>query len=105
LINQQAYNELQKDLQAILESAIKSYTLQTTLKAKVADFDSLNKFINNGVTINKWKDADIDKWREVTEGVMKSYAESSELSKDIIEKKKEFKRRFDEYYEWFGSYE
>lgn len=105
LINQQAYNELPKDLQAILESAIKSYTLQTTLKAKVADFDSLNKFINNGVTINKWKDSDIDKWRVVTEGVMKSYAENSELSKEIIEKKKEFKQRFDEYYEWFGSYE
>jgi TRAP-type mannitol/chloroaromatic compound transport system substrate-binding protein len=105
LINEQAFNELPKDLQLILESAIKNYTLQTTLKAKVADFDSLKKFIDNGVSINVWTGADIEIWRTATNGIMKSYAETSVLSKKIITEKKIFKQRYDEYYEWFGSYE
>ncbi len=41
LINKKAYEALPEDLKAILETAIKSYTLTTTAIAKVEDFDIL----------------------------------------------------------------
>ncbi len=105
LINEDAYNALPKDLQAILESAIKSFTLSTTLKAKVSDFKALDKFFASGTQINKWSDEDIETWREVTEQVMKSYSEKSQINKTIIEHKAQFKKDYNEYYRWFGSYE
>jgi TRAP-type mannitol/chloroaromatic compound transport system substrate-binding protein len=105
LINKEAYDALPKDLQAILESAIKAFTLTTTLKAKVSDFEALDKFFASGTQINKWSDEDIQKWREVTEQVMKSYSEKSLINKSIIEHKAKFKETYNEYYRWFGSYE
>lgn len=44
LINQHAYEELPADLKAILETAIKSYTLTTTMKAKKEDIAALQQF-------------------------------------------------------------
>lgn len=105
LINEAAYNELPDDLKAILESAIKSYTLSTTFKAKVADFAAMKNFSRSGVTFNRWSEEDIAKWKEVTEVVMEDYAKKSKLSKTIIEKKKAFKEEYNQYYRWFGSYE
>lgn len=105
LINEKAYALLPTDLQAILESAIKAYTLNTTLKAKVADFESMNKFIQNGTTINKWSPSDIETWRVATNEIMISYAKKSAINKEIIKKKAAFKEQYNAYYRWFGSYE
>lgn len=105
LINKQAYDALPPDLRAILETAIKSYTLTTTMKAKVEDFEAFNRFIDSGVKINKWSQQDLDRWKVVSEKVLSEYSLRDPLSKNIIEKKKAFKKVYREYYQWFGPYD
>ncbi|MBN3564231.1 TRAP transporter substrate-binding protein [Aliamphritea spongicola] len=105
LINQAAYDELAPDLQAILESAIKSYTLSVTMKAKVSDFEAFKQLADSGVNINRWSQEDIDRWREESDKVLVKYAQRDPLTKEIIEKKRSFKKEFNQYYDWFGNYE
>jgi len=105
LINAQAYNELPADLQAILETAIKSYTLTTTVKAKLADFEALKAFKNSQVQLSQWTKEDIQVWREVSDKIVQQYTEKDEFTKRLIEAKKAFKKEYNDYYELFGSYE
>ncbi|WP_293265025.1 TRAP transporter substrate-binding protein DctP [Neptunomonas sp.] len=105
LINKQAYDALPSDLRAILETAIKSYTLTTTMKAKVEDFEALNLFIENGVKINTWSQEDLERWRVVSKSVLDEYGSRDLLSKRIIDSKRAFKKEYREYYQWFGPYD
>jgi TRAP-type mannitol/chloroaromatic compound transport system substrate-binding protein len=105
LINQQAYNELPADLQAILETAIKSYTLTTTIISKVEDFKALKSFKTSGTQINQWSAEDIETWRKVSEKVLKDYSNKDEFTKRLIQEKKDFKQQYDEYYQLFGPYD
>lgn len=105
LINKQAYEALPSDLQAILETAIKSYTLTTTMKAKVEDFEALSLFIKSGVKINKWTDQDLEHWKVTSDKVLLKYGSHDPLSKKIIDKKREFKKVYRDYYQWFGPYD
>jgi len=105
LINKQAYDKLSPDLRAILETAIKSYTLTTTLKAKTKDIESLEKFKTLGMTLRKWSDEDIVRWRKASDKIIAEYKKRDNFSKHLIDKKQEFKRHYDKYYELFGSYE
>jgi TRAP-type mannitol/chloroaromatic compound transport system substrate-binding protein len=105
LINKQAYDELPPDLQAILETAIRAYTLTTTMKAKVQDIEALEKFKSQGTNIRTWSDEDIARWREANDGIVMMYKNKDSYTKRLIESKKDFKRRYNEYYEIFGPYE
>ncbi len=105
LINQDAYNELPADLQAILETAIKSYTLTTTMKAKKEDIAALDNFVESGITLNQWTDEDLERWRIASDKILESYKKRDEFSKRLIEKKQSFKATYNQYYEIFGSYE
>lgn len=105
LINKQAYDELPPDLQAILETAIRAYTLTTTMKAKVQDIEALEKFRLQGTNIRTWSDEDIARWREANDSIVMMYKNKDSYTKRLIESKKDFKRRYNEYYEVFGPYE
>ena len=105
LINKQAYDELPADLKAILETAIKSYTLTTTVKAKVIDFEALKAFKNSPVELTQWTKEDIEEWRKVSDKILQQYSEKDEFTKRLIESKKSFKQVYNEYYELFGPYE
>lgn len=105
LINKKAFDALPTDLQAILETAIKSYTLTTTMKAKVEDFEAFSLFVDNGVNINKWTQQDLERWKIVSDSVLAKYAARDPLSHRIIQKKKEFKKVYRDYYQWFGPYD
>jgi len=105
LINQQAYEQLSPDLKAILETAIKSYILTTTLKSKVKDIDALETLKDKGMNINRWSDDDIDRWKIASDTVTERYVKLDEFSKRLVEKKQNFKLRYDKYYELFGTYE
>jgi TRAP-type mannitol/chloroaromatic compound transport system substrate-binding protein len=105
LISKQAYDGLSPDLQLILETAIKSYTLTTTMKAKLQDIHSLEQLKQDGVKISKWSKDDIGKWKVATDQVMNEYASKDEFFKRVIEKKKEFKKRYRSYYKFFGAYD
>ena len=105
LINKQAYDLLSLDLKAILETAIKSYTLTTTLKSKVKDIEALQTLKGAGMHINQWSDADIARWKIASDTVTARYVELDEFSKRLIEQKRNFKLRYDEYYKLFGPYE
>ncbi|WP_292951771.1 MULTISPECIES: TRAP transporter substrate-binding protein DctP [unclassified Neptuniibacter] len=105
LINKQAYDALPSDLKAILETAIKSYTLTTTMKAKVEDFEAFNLFVENGVKINKWSQEDLERWKIISESVLDEYGSRDPISRRIIEEKKAFKKVYMDYYQWFGPYD
>lgn len=105
LINKQAFDALPDDLKAILETAIRSYTLTTTMKAKVQDFTAFDLFLSNDFNINTWSKEDIARWRLVSESILDQYASNDPISKRIIEEKKSFKQSYNRYYEWFGPYD
>lgn len=104
LINQSAYEELPADLQAILESAIRSYTLTATMKAKKQDFVAFELFQQEMKSIEKWQPEDIARWRQASDEVLNSFSDDL-MSRQIITKKQAFKDKYDEYYLWFGPYD
>ena len=105
LINAAAYEQLPNDLQAILETAIKAYTLTTTMKAKVADIAALDEFKKSGTTIKSWSASDIDRWRLANDKIIATYKERDPYTKELIEAKQFFKSQYNEYYRYFGAYE
>lgn len=105
LINQKAYNLLSSELQAILEAAIKSYTLQTTMRAKVADFTAFKQLKEHGVTINRWSKSDIARWKAANDKILASYISRDEFTREVLKHKREFKLEYQNYYDYFGSYE
>tara|TARA_R110002072_G_scaffold133803_4_gene274362 strand:- start:48231 stop:49304 length:1074 start_codon:yes stop_codon:yes gene_type:complete len=105
LINQKAYQALPKDLQAILETAIKSYTLTTTAIAKVEDFEALKAFKQNNTSIKQWSESDIETWRHVSDEILNQYKAANALTKRLIESKQAFKKEYNAYYELFGPYD
>lgn len=105
LINKEAYESLSLDLQAILESAIKSYALTTTMKAKVSDIRALQSLRKGGMKLNQWSDNDLIRWRVASDEIFLQYKQKDDFSKRLIEKKQSFKKEYDDYYELFGSYE
>jgi len=105
LINQAAYQSLPEDLKAILETAIKSYTLTTTAIAKVEDFKALEAFKRNGTSIKTWSKKDIETWRQVSDKVLAQYKEKDAFTKRLIESKQQFKKEYSRYYELFGPYD
>lgn len=105
LINQQAYDALTPDLQAILESAMKSFALTTTMKAKKADFAAMRKFLDSDITINRWSAADIERWRVANDRILSDYMTRDDFLRNLIEAKRRLKKSHDDYYQWFGPYE
>lgn len=105
LINKTAYDDLPQDLKAILETAIKSYTLTTTMKAKLEDINALNKFRQNGTTITRWSQDDINRWRVASDKILGQYKARDDFTKRLIENKHEFKATYQDYYKVFGAYD
>lgn len=105
LINQAAYDALPADLKAILETAIKSYTLTTTALAKVEDFEAMGKFKNNNTNIVRWSDEDIAKWRTVSDEIVEQYKAKDDFTRRLIESKQRFKEAYTKYYKDFGPYD
>lgn len=105
LINKDAYNRLSPDLKAILESAIKSYTLQTTMQSKIADFAALKRLKEQGVSIKQWTASDIKRWKIANEKILKDYTNRDEFTRNVLTEKKKFKAAYRDYYHYFGSYE
>ncbi len=105
LINQKSYNDLPENYKTILEVAIQSYTLMTTIKAKKKDIESLEVLKDRGVVFNKWSKADIEKWRVSADKIYAEYKKQDEFSEKLINSKQKFKRDYNKYYELFQSYE
>jgi len=104
LINQDAYDSLSPDLQAILETAIKAYTLTTTFKAKLADFEALKQLLASGINITRWPEDDIARWRSANEAIIARYKKDP-YTKKVIDAKQEFKKDFLDYYKHFKRYD
>ena len=105
LINKQAYDNLPKDLQVILETAIRSYTLTTTMKSKVKDIQALKQFRQSGTSIKTWTPQDLQRWRVASDKILQNYKSRDPFSKNVIEAKQAFKTEYDEYYAIFGPYD
>ena len=105
LINQKAYEALPGDLQAILETAIKAYTLTTTAIAKVEDFKALESFKRNDTSIVRWSESDIERWRVVSDEVLEQYKNKDDFTKRLVESKQRFKLEYMGYYSEFGPYD
>ena len=105
IINKAAYDALPPDLRAMLETAMKSYALTTTLKSKVRDMDALEQFRASGTVINKWSDADLARWKVASDQIIQNYKQKSAFTEELINSKHEFKGRYDTYFEVFGPYD
>jgi len=105
LINKKAYDKLPGNFQAILESAIKAYTLTTTFKAKLKDIHALKLFKNAGTQITTWSESDISRWRTANETILKKYREQDPYTKDLLQQKADFKDAYNKYYNMFGPYD
>ena len=105
LINQQAYEQLPTDLKAILETAIKSYTLTTTMKSKMNDIEAYERFKDSDIEITKWSDDDINEWRIASDKIISLYRSKNQFTRELIDKKQAFKARYTDYYEVFGPYD
>jgi TRAP-type mannitol/chloroaromatic compound transport system substrate-binding protein len=105
LINEEAYNELPEDLQAILMTAIQSYTLTTTALNKVKDFEALKKFQDSDTNIVRWSPEDLLIWKEESERIRTLYEQRDEFTGKLIRSKDQFKKQYNDYYLYFGSYE
>ena len=105
LINKEAYDALPADLQAILESAIKDFTITTTLRSKNIDITAFNKFSEDGYTINTWSKEDLNRWKQASDKIYRRYRDRSESFNKIYESKMNYKSRYDEYYKTYGPYD
>ncbi|MCP5208122.1 MAG: TRAP transporter substrate-binding protein DctP [Hahellaceae bacterium] len=105
LINEKAYAKLPPDLKLILETAIKAYTLTTTIDNKINDFEALKKFKAEGVTLNTWTEADLARWKVASDEVYRKYKAENDFSKKFIEHKQAFKQEYNDYYSLFGPYD
>ncbi|TDO97575.1 TRAP transporter substrate-binding protein DctP [Marinomonas balearica] len=104
LINQTAYEQLPVDIKTTLETAIKAYTLTTTLKSKAKDIDALISLRRGGMTLRTWNDNDLKRWKKATEKVYSRYTNNDGLSAEIYTEKKAFKDKYVDYYQLFGPY-
>jgi len=105
LINEAAFAELPDDLQAILMTAMRSYTLTTTAIGKTKDFEALQKFIDSDTQMARWSAEDLAVWKTKSEAIYQIYSERDDFSKRLIESKERFKQRYNTYYELFGPYD
>ena len=105
LINQKAFDALPVDLKEILETAIHSYTLTTTLKSKKKDIEAYEKFLASDTTITKWSKEDIERWRVASSKIEALYMARNKFTRNLISQKKAFKKRYEAYYEVFGPYD
>ncbi|WP_196158790.1 TRAP transporter substrate-binding protein DctP [Reinekea sp. G2M2-21] len=105
LINETAYNELPPDLQAILMTAIRSFTLTTTALGKSKDIEALEKFRAANTSIVRWSNEDLAVWKSTSDNIYRIYADRDEYSRRLIESKHAFKQRYNDYYQLFGPYD
>jgi len=105
LINNKAYTQLPNDLKKILDTAIKAYTLTTTINNKIKDFEALNSFRNSGIKLNTWSKEDIAEWKKSSDIIYSKYKSDNEFSRKFIEHKQTFKEYYNDYYKLFGPYE
>ncbi|GAA3928027.1 TRAP transporter substrate-binding protein DctP [Litoribacillus peritrichatus] len=105
LINKTAYDALPPDLQAILESAMKDYTLTTTLKSKNIDISAFRNFVQEGHDISTWSKEDLNAWKLASDKIYKRYRDESEAFNEIYESKMRYKAHYDDYYTTFGAYD
>ncbi len=105
LINKQAYEKLPDNFKAMLETAIKAYTLSTTFKAKLKDIHALEKFRKAGTQISTWSESDIERWRVANQKVLKRYRENDPYTNRLLTKKADFKKMYNKYYRVFGPYD
>lgn len=105
LINQKAYDALPEDLKTMLDVSMQAYTLTTTMKSKAADIQALKNFQDSGTIITKWSEEDVDKWYAANEKIVETYKKNHAFTKKLIESKQSFKKRYDDYYDYFGPYD
>ena len=105
LINQEAYEAQPKDIQAILETAMKAFALTTTLRGKVLDMEALSQFQAEGVEISSWSEEDLKVWKEKVDETYQEQKNKSKNFERYFNDKMEFKAKYDEYNKTHGSYE
>lgn len=105
LINQESFNKLPEDIQAILETAMIAFALTTTLNGKVLDMDALSQFQQEGVHISRWSDKDLKTWKEKSEEVYSVHKKKSKDFERYFNDKMAFKKKYNTYQKTHGAYE
>jgi len=105
IINQEAFQSLDQDIQAILETAMKAFALTTTLKGKVLDMEALEQFQQEGVKVSTWSKEDLAQWKQQADNVYEQHKNKSSQFARFFNDKMLFKKKYDKYYKTHGAYD
>jgi len=85
VVNMKAWNNLPKDVQAILESAGREYSAEMFAQNLVKDYEALDNFKKKGCQVIYWPDGEIKKIRKVAMEVWEDYAKKSPKARQIYD--------------------
>ncbi len=100
LINRNMYNKLPKDLQAMLDTAMRDASHHGAFLLKNMDRQYMEKFVEAGCKISKWPKKDLDVLEKDTMQIMNEYAGKYPLFKKIWESQKQYRKKYYQYEEW-----
>ncbi len=86
--NSDAWSKLPKDVQAIVESVSREFSMELFQENLVKDFDALKNFKEKGVEVIVLPEADIRKIRTIAMEVWEEYADKSPEAREILESQK-----------------
>lgn len=100
LINQKQFDKLPPDLQAILLTGLRDFSMYGSFKMQHLDAIYLKKFEEAGVKFYKWPEEDLKLLHSYTEETLQGLAAESPLFKEILESRRTYKKQYDDYEKW-----
>jgi len=101
LINKRELDKLPPDLQAILFTGLRDFSLHGSLKIQHLDAIYMKKLKDEaGVTFYRWSEDDLKQLHSYTEETLQGLAAESPMFKEILESRRAYKKQYDEYEKW-----
>jgi TRAP-type mannitol/chloroaromatic compound transport system substrate-binding protein len=89
-VNKEAWNELPKDIQAIVRTAIREWAEDFIQLSKIADIEAVAEMKAKGNVPIALDEEELRKLREVAVSVWDEWAQKSPLCKEAVQKQKEY---------------
>jgi TRAP-type mannitol/chloroaromatic compound transport system substrate-binding protein len=104
MINQKAWDSLDKDLQETLKYAAKVATLEFFAKQYFDVIEYTQKFIDKGIQITKYSQEDLDKIQVLIDGHTAEIAKTEPLFKKSIESQNKYRKAFAQWRDMEGPF-
>ena len=100
LINQREFNRLPEDLQAILLTGLRDFSLHTSLRINHLDAIYQKQLEEFGVTFYRWPDEDLKGLNADVQKTLQGLAAQDPFFKEILESRRAYKKQYDAYHEF-----